>query len=69
MEQYKGTKLTLQIGETIVTWETDHTDVDLEELFHAFQGLVVGQTFIPESFITECKEFYEDHKDLYPGMD
>ena len=66
MEQYKGTKLTLQIGDTITTWEVDHQDIDLDELFHGFQGVVVGQTFLPHSFVQECKDFYEELQDLYP---
>ena len=69
MEQYKGTKLVLQIGDNTVTWETDHTDVTMDDLFSAFQGLTVAQTFIPKTFVRECRDFFDENKCLYPELD
>lgn len=39
------TKLTLEIGDNTVSWETDHIDTSLEELFDAFEGLLVTHTY------------------------
>ena len=42
------TKLTLQIGDNIVSWENDSIDNSLEELYSAFEGLLVTHTFNQE---------------------
>ena len=44
----RGTKLTLLIGSNIVSWENDYTDNSLEDLFNAFEGLLVTHTFNQE---------------------
>ena len=62
------TKIILQIGDTTVTWENDYTDNTLEDLYNAFEGLLVAQTYSQDSirrFLVEKGEelneiFYKD---------
>lgn len=61
----KKTKLTLQIGDTITSWEVPYEDISVDDLMDAFQGLCVGQTFVPESFWRACRDFYLEHECLY----
>ena len=65
MNEQKITKLTLQMGDTITTWEVPHEDVSMDELMDAFHGVCVGQTFVPESFWKACRDFYLEHECLY----
>lgn len=44
----RKTKLTLLIGSNVVSWENDYTDNSLEDLFNAFEGLLVTHTFNQE---------------------
>lgn len=44
----RRTKLTLQIGEDTVIWENSYTDNSLEDLYNAFEGLLVTHTFSQE---------------------
>lgn len=57
------TKLTLQIGNNIVSWENDSIDNSLEDLYTAFEGLLVTQTFSQEQIrhflIEKGEEFSE----------
>lgn len=57
------TKLTLQIGNNIVSWENDSIDNSLEDLYTAFEGLLVTQTFSQEQIrhflIEKGEEFNE----------
>ena len=39
------TKIILQIGDTTTTWENSYTDNNLEDLYEAFEGLLVAQTY------------------------
>ena len=59
----KGTKLTLLIGSNIVSWENDYTDNSLEDLFNAFEELLVTHTFnqeqIRQFLIEKGKELNE----------
>lgn len=53
------TKLTLQIGSNTVSWENDFIDNSLEELYSAFEGLLVTHTFEQEQirkFLIEKSE-------------
>ena len=61
----KKTKLTLQIGDTITSWEVPYEDISVDDLMDAFQGLCVGQTFVPESFWRACRDIYLEHECLY----
>lgn len=53
-------KLTLEIGDSTASWETDRLDTCLEELFNAFEGLLVTHTYsqkgIKEFIINKGKE-------------
>ena len=44
----RKTKLTLLIGSNIVSRENDYTDNSLEDLFNAFEGLLVTHAFNQE---------------------
>jgi hypothetical protein len=62
------TKITLQIGDSTVTWENNYTDNTLEDLYNAFEGLLVTHTYSQDSirrFLIEKSEelneiFYKD---------
>ena len=55
-EEFKGTRLTLEIGETKAVWETPYQDHSIDDLINALQGLCVSHTWIPESFVRSCGE-------------
>lgn len=53
------TKLTLQIDDNIVSWENNYTDNTLEDLYNAFEGLLVTHTYSQDSirrFLIEKSE-------------
>ena len=62
------TKITLQIEDNTVTWENNYTDNTLEDLYNAFEGLLVTHTYSQDSirrFLIEKGEelneiFYKD---------
>lgn len=62
------TKITLQIRDTIVTWENIYSDNSLEDLYNAFEGLLVTHTYSQDSirrFLVEKgeeinKTYYKD---------
>lgn len=47
------TKLTLQIGDTIATFENSREDMFAHELIEGFVGLMVAHTF-KESMVLDC---------------
>lgn len=57
------TKLSLQIGDDIASWENGYMDNSLEDLMQAFIGLLVTHTFIQSSidnfFINKGEELKE----------
>ena len=59
------TKLTLQIGSNTVSWENDFIDNSLEELYSAFEGLLVTQTFSQEQIRHFLIEKGEELNKLY----
>ena len=59
------TKLILEIGDNIASWETDHFDVSLDELYSAFEGLLVTHTFPYDSIETFNKERAEELNQIY----
>lgn len=59
------TKLTLEIGDNTVSWETDHYDVTLEELFNAFEGLLVTHTYTQESVRNFIIDKSEELTEIY----
>lgn len=66
--EQKGTKLTLQIGETTLSWESPYEDHDMHDLIDAFQGLCIGHTWLPITFVQAVGEWYEDTKSIYPEL-
>ena len=59
------TKLTLQIGDNIVSWENDFIDNSLEELYNAFEGLLITQTYSQESIRRFLIEKGEELNEIY----
>jgi hypothetical protein len=41
------TKLILEIGDTVTTWERDGEDCSIEDLCWGFMSVCIGQTFYP----------------------
>ena len=59
------TKLTLQIDGNTVSWENDFMDNSLEELYNAFEGLLVTQTFSQEQIRHFLIEKGEEFNEIY----
>lgn len=59
------TKLTLQIDGNTVSWENDFMDNSLEELYNAFEGLLVTHTFTQEQIRKFLIEKSEEFNELY----
>lgn len=47
------------------TWETDHSDINIDDLLEAFYGLCVGVTFAPEAVLQGMKDFAEERLDSF----
>ena len=61
----RKTKIILQIGDTIVTWENDYTDNTLEDLYNAFEGLLVAHTYSQDSIRRFLVEKGEELNEIY----
>ena len=61
----RKTKLILLIGNNTVSWENDYTDNSLEDLFNAFEGLLVTQTFNQEQIRKFLIEKGEELNEMY----
>ena len=61
----RKTKLTLLIGNNIVSWENDYTDNSLEDLFNAFEGLLVTHTFNQEQIRQFLVEKGKELNEIY----
>ena len=59
------TKLTLQIDGNTVSWENDFMDNSLEELYNAFEGLLVTHTFTQEQIRKFLIEKSEELNEIY----
>lgn len=59
------TKLTLQIDDNIVSWENDFMDNSLEDLYNAFEGLLVTHTFTQEQIRKFLVEKGEEFNEIY----
>lgn len=59
------TKLTLQIDDNIVSWENDFIDNSLEDLYNAFEGLLVTHTFTQEQIRKFLIEKGEEFNEIY----
>lgn len=67
-EKFEGTRLTLEMDGTKTVWEVPYTDLSTDQLLEALQGLCVAQTFIAESFVRSCGNFFEEHRYLYEDL-
>lgn len=63
MEQ-RLTKLSLQIGDSTVSWEYPSLNCDIEELCHAFYTACIGHGFCPETVLNGMKQLAEDYNYL-----
>ena len=61
----RKTKIILQIGDTTVTWEHNYTDNTLEDLYNAFEGLLVTHTYSQDSVRRFLVEKGEELNELY----
>ena len=61
----RKTKLTLQIGEDTVIWENNYNDNSLEDLYNAFEGLLVTHTFSQEQIRRFLVEKGEEINEIY----
>lgn len=61
----RKTKILLQIGDNTVTWENNYTDNTLNDLYSAFEGLLITQTFSQESIRRFLIEKGEELNEIY----
>ena len=59
------TKIILQIKDKIVTWENSYIDNTLEDLYNAFEGLLVAQTYSQDSIRRFLIEKGEELNEIY----
>ena len=59
------TKIILQIGDIIAAWENSYTDNNLEDLYSAFEGLLVTQTYSQDSIRRFLIEKGEELNEIY----
>ena len=45
------------------TWETDHSDVTLTEIFTAFKGLLVAMSFYDDQVLEAMRDFANEYLD------
>ena len=61
----RKTKIILQIGDNTAAWENNYIDNTLEDLYNAFEGLLVTHTFSQEQIRRFLVEKGEELKELY----
>ena len=61
----RKTKILLQVGDNTVTWENNYTDNTLDDLYNAFEGLLVTQTYSQESIRKFLIEKGEELNEIY----
>ena len=61
----RKTKIILQIGDTTTTWENSYTDNNLEDLYEAFEGLLVTHTYSQDSIRRFLIEKGEELNEIY----
>lgn len=59
------TKIILQIEDSTVTWENNYTDNTLEDLYNAFEGLLVTHTYSQDSIRRFLVEKVEELNEIY----
>lgn len=63
------TKLSLQVGENIVTWETPHADCTAEDVLRGLFGVMVAQTWFPSSVLRGMRAIVEEHFEIIGNDD
>lgn len=61
----RKTKITIQIGDDMATWENGYIDNTLEDLYNAFEGLLVTHTFSQDSIRRFLVEKGEELNETY----
>ena len=61
----RKTKIVLQIGNNTVTWENEYIDNTLEDLYNAFEGLLVTHTYSQDSIRRFLVEKGEEINEIY----
>ena len=61
----RKTKIILQIGDNTAAWENNYTDNTLEDLYNAFEGLLVTQTYSRDSIGRLLVEKGEELNEIY----
>ena len=57
----KGVEITLKMNEVTVSYKHPAWDLGANEIIEGFYGLMVAQTFLPETVLRCMKEFAEEH--------
>lgn len=65
MEEFKGTRLTLEINGEKAVWENPYNDLTVEDILQALRGLLVVHTFMDGSFVQTCGNIYDENIELY----
>ena len=58
------TRITIENYENKVSWEVPYNDVNLEDMFNAFVGLMVSLTWNQEQIIDYMREYYEERQPI-----
>ena len=61
----RKTKIILQIGDNTAAWENSYTDNTLEDLYNAFEGLLVTHTYSQDSIRRFLVEKGEELNEIY----
>ena len=61
----RKTKIILQIGGNTAAWENNYIDNTLEDLYNAFEGLLVTQTYSQDSIRRFLVEKGEELNEIY----
>ena len=61
----RKTKIILQIGDNTAAWENNYTNNTLEDLYNAFEGLLVTQTYSQDSIRRFVREKGEELNEIY----
>lgn len=65
MEEFKGTRLTLEIDGEKAVWESPYGDHNVDDILQALRGLMVVHTFLDESVIKGCGGLYDENIEFY----
>ena len=65
MEEFKGTRLTLEIDGEKAVWESPYRDHNVNDILQALRGLMIVHTFFDESVIRGCGDLYDENIELY----